>query len=62
VFPGSKDAPRIALAALEAEAFLVWPRIELRRIARKLGLTRPRRPPRQEPVPQGGTAERAAPL
>jgi lysyl-tRNA synthetase, class II len=51
VFPGSKDTPRIALAALEAEAFLVWPRIELRRIARKLGLTR-RRPPRQEPVPQ----------
>jgi lysyl-tRNA synthetase class 2 len=40
VFPSSKDAPRIALAALEAEAFLVWPRLELRRIARKLGLTR----------------------
>jgi lysyl-tRNA synthetase, class II len=39
VFPSSKDAPRIALAALEAEAFLVWPRLELRRIARKLGLT-----------------------
>jgi lysyl-tRNA synthetase, class II len=52
VFPGSKDTPRIALAALEAEAFLVWPRIELRRIARKLGLTRLRRKPRQEPVPQ----------
>jgi len=52
VFPGSKDTPRIALAALEAEAFLVWPRIELRRIARKLGLTRLRRPSRQEPVPQ----------
>jgi lysyl-tRNA synthetase, class II len=51
VFPGTKDAPRIALAALEAEAFLVWPRIELRRIARKLGLTRLRRPPRSEPVP-----------
>ena len=42
MFPGSKDTPRIALAALEAEAFLVWPRIELRRIARKLGLTRQR--------------------
>jgi lysyl-tRNA synthetase class 2 len=52
VFPGSKDTPRIALAALEAEAFLVWPRIELRRIVRKLGLTRPLRKPRQEPVPQ----------
>ncbi len=38
VFPSTKDAPRIALAALEAEAFLVWPRLELRRIAAKLGL------------------------
>jgi lysyl-tRNA synthetase class 2 len=38
VFPSTKDAPRIALAALEAEAFLVWPRLELRRIARKLGI------------------------
>jgi lysyl-tRNA synthetase class 2 len=43
VFPGTKDAPRIGLAALEAEAFLVWPRLELRRIARKLGLGRVRR-------------------
>ncbi|MBV9093012.1 MAG: DUF2156 domain-containing protein [Streptosporangiaceae bacterium] len=50
VFPGTRDAPRIALAALEAEAFLVWPRLELRRIARKLGLTGPRRQPRA-PVP-----------
>jgi len=40
VFPGTKDAPRIALAALEAEAFLVWPRLELRRIRSKLGLGR----------------------
>ena len=39
VFPGTRDAPRIALAALEAEAFLVWPRLELRRLARQ---TRPR--------------------
>ena len=49
VFPGTKDAPRIALAALEAEAFLVWPRLELRRIASKLGLGKVRRrlaPPR----------------
>jgi lysyl-tRNA synthetase class 2 len=49
VFPGTKDAPRIALAALEAEAFLVWPRLELRRIGSKLGLgkVRPRLvPPR----------------
>jgi lysyl-tRNA synthetase, class II len=36
VFPGTKDAPRIALAALEAEAFLVWPRLELRRAARRI--------------------------
>jgi lysyl-tRNA synthetase, class II len=44
VFTSTKDAPRIALAALEAEAFLVWPRIELsrigRRAARKLGLVK----------------------
>jgi lysyl-tRNA synthetase, class II len=63
VFPSSKDAPRIALAALEAEAFLVWPRLELRRIARKLGLARSGRPLRREPVPQGSTGGRgAAPL
>jgi len=43
VFPSTKDAPRIAVAALEAEAFLVWPRLELRRIARKLGLAKLRR-------------------
>ena len=49
VFPSTKDAPRIALAALEAEAFLVWPRLELRRIARKLGLA------------QAGTGGRGAP-
>ena len=52
VFPSTKDAPRIALAALEAEAFLVWPRLELRRIARKLGLAKLRRQLRREPVPQ----------
>src|SRR6266851_5688705 len=51
VFPSTKDAPRIALAALEAEAFLVWPRLELRRIARKLGLAKLRRPLRRESVP-----------
>jgi lysyl-tRNA synthetase, class II len=43
VFPSTKDAPRIGFAALEAEAFLVWPTIEIRRIARKLGLGRVRR-------------------
>jgi lysyl-tRNA synthetase, class II len=40
VFPSTRDAPRIAVAALEAEAFLAWPRLELRRIARKLGLAK----------------------
>jgi lysyl-tRNA synthetase, class II len=47
VFPSGRDAPRIAVAALEAEAFLVWPRLEVRRYARRLtraiGLTRQRR-------------------
>ena len=38
VFPGTKDAIRVGIAALEAEAFLVWPKLELRRMARKLGL------------------------
>jgi lysyl-tRNA synthetase, class II len=59
VFPGSKDAPRIALAALEAEAFLVWPQLELRRIARKLGLARLARPLRREL--RGGTGRVAPP-
>jgi lysyl-tRNA synthetase class 2 len=43
VFPSTRDAPRIAVAALEAEAFLVWPRLELRRAARKLSRARFRR-------------------
>ncbi len=43
VFPTAKDAPRIALAALEAEAFLVWPTLEVRRIARQIGLGKLRR-------------------
>jgi lysyl-tRNA synthetase class 2 len=43
VFPTAKDAPRIALAALEAEAFLVWPTLEVRRLARQLGLGRMQR-------------------
>jgi len=37
VYPGGRDVPRIALAALEAEAFLVWPRLEVRRYARRVG-------------------------
>jgi lysyl-tRNA synthetase, class II len=42
VFPGTKDAVRVGMAALEAEAFLVWPRLELRWLARKLGLAQAR--------------------
>ena len=52
VFPSTKDAPRIAVAALEAEAFLVWPRLELRRIASKLGLSKFGHQLRRAPVPQ----------
>jgi lysyl-tRNA synthetase, class II len=37
VFPGGRDMPRIAIAALEAEAFLVWPRLEVRRYWRRAG-------------------------
>jgi lysyl-tRNA synthetase, class II len=37
VYPGGRDVPRIAIAALEAEAFLVWPRLEVRRYARRAG-------------------------
>jgi len=44
VFPGTRDTPRVALAALEAEAFLVWPTVEVRRMARRLGLGRLARP------------------
>jgi lysyl-tRNA synthetase class 2 len=60
VYPGGRDAPRIALAALEAEAFLVWPRLQVRRYARRLGralglgrLTRAAREPQrpQSPTP-----------
>jgi lysyl-tRNA synthetase class 2 len=40
VYPNTRDTPRIGLAALEAEAFLVWPRVEMRRLARRLGLGR----------------------
>jgi lysyl-tRNA synthetase class 2 len=43
VYPSLNDAPRIALAALEAEAFLVWPRL------RFPGLKRP--PKRTLPAP-----------
>jgi lysyl-tRNA synthetase class 2 len=52
VFPSTRDTPRIGLAALEAEAFLVWPSLKPRRLARKLGLARPRRGG-QRPRPAG---------
>jgi len=53
VFSSTRDTPRVALAALEAEAFLVWPTVEVRRIARRLGLTRLARPLRRAPRPPG---------
>jgi len=40
VFPGTTDVLRVGFAALEAEAFLVWPRLGIHRLARKLGLGR----------------------
>lgn len=43
VYPSLNDAPRIALAALEAEAFIVWPRLRIP------GLKRP--PRRALPAP-----------
>src|SRR5215467_3971341 len=59
VFPGPGDAVRVGVAALEAEAFLVWPRLELRRLARKLGLARARR--RLRRVLRARPASRPAP-
>jgi lysyl-tRNA synthetase, class II len=62
VFPGPGDALRVGLAALEAEAFLVWPRPELRRVARKLGLAGAARRLRRDgrPRPGGGGPGRPA--
>ncbi len=39
VFPGTKDALRVGMAALEAEAFLIWPSLKLRRLGRIFGPT-----------------------
>jgi lysyl-tRNA synthetase, class II len=66
VFPGGRDAPRMALAALEAEAFLVWPRLEVRRYARRAGhaLRGHRSGPRQpgpSAVAPAGPVEAATP-
>jgi lysyl-tRNA synthetase class 2 len=57
VFPGTRDTPRIGLAALEAEAFLVWPNLGIRRLARKLELGLRRRWRRLRP---GGRRSRPA--
>jgi lysyl-tRNA synthetase class 2 len=55
IYPGTRDLPRVGLAALEAEAFLVWPSFGLRRVVRTTGLAGIRRqlsrPPAREPVP-----------
>jgi lysyl-tRNA synthetase class 2 len=56
VFPGTTDVLRVGIAALEAEAFLVWPRLGIHRLARKLGFGRARRSLRQV-----SGAERGAP-
>jgi lysyl-tRNA synthetase, class II len=56
VFPGATDVVRVGIAALEAEAFLVWPRLGIRRLAGKLGLGRVSRGLRQ-----ASGAERGAP-
>lgn len=39
VFTGTREAIRIGLATLEAEAFLIWPTFELHRIGRKMRAT-----------------------
>ncbi|MHB2021861.1 MAG: phosphatidylglycerol lysyltransferase domain-containing protein [Mycobacteriales bacterium] len=38
-YPTARDLPRVAIAALEAEAFVVWPRPTLRRLRRLVGIT-----------------------
>jgi lysyl-tRNA synthetase, class II len=50
VYTGTRDIPRIGLAAMEAEAFLVWPTVSLRRQARRIArrLRRTRAWPRPE--------------
>ena len=53
VFPNTRDLPRIGLAAMEAEAFLVWPTLKPRRIAAKLGLGRLRRRLERRPPGEG---------
>ena len=67
VYPGGRDAPRIAIAALEAEAFLVWPRLEVQAVRAagrppRSGLgqrSRARRRAAGHGCPPRGTPERA---
>jgi lysyl-tRNA synthetase class 2 len=44
-YPAARDLVRIAIAALEAEAFIVWPRPRLRFLRNIVGGPRPRRRP-----------------
>jgi lysyl-tRNA synthetase, class II len=65
VWPGTRDTPRVALAALEAEAFLVWPKLGVRRMAQRLGLGKARRRLMRAtrsaaPRPAPGAADRPA--
>jgi lysyl-tRNA synthetase class 2 len=62
VYPGGRDAPRIAVAALEAEAFLVWPRLRVKRYVRRAGrVLRRYRPGGRPPVPPVPPAPPAVP-
>jgi lysyl-tRNA synthetase, class II len=55
VFTGTRDAIRVGLAALEAEALLVWPTAEVGRLRRKIrAAVRARR---RVPAPSVGRAE-----
>jgi lysyl-tRNA synthetase class 2 len=60
VYTGTRDIPRIGLAAMEAEAFLVWPTPEVRRMARRtarwLGLGKVRRRVQPERPGSGAAA------
>jgi lysyl-tRNA synthetase, class II len=47
-FPSTSELPRIALAMLEAEAFLVWPRVSLREAAYRLRWRNHRQPPEED--------------
>jgi lysyl-tRNA synthetase, class II len=60
VYTGTRDVPRISLAAMEAEAFLVWPTLEVRRVvrrtARRLGLGKVRH---RQQAARGGSGSAA---